>query len=200
MASTNPTSENSDPETAARPQEPEPAGPPEDDTRRDEDVEADRVAMELAKKDAAIAELNDRALRALAEMENVRAIARRDVAQAREFGITAFARGLLVVADNLGLALHAVPEEHLEKDHILQALHTGVKATEAELLKVFRQNGVEQFGALGDAFDPNRHQALFEAPSDSTAPGMVVDVTKVGYAIGDRVLRPAEVGVSKAAS
>jgi molecular chaperone GrpE len=192
LVSSNPTTHNSEPDTASRPLEAEPASP--------DGVQADQVAMELAKKDAAIAELNDRALRALAEMENVRAIARRDVAQAREFGITAFARGLLVVADNLGLALHAVPEENLQKDHTLQALHTGVKATEAELLKVFRQNGVEQFGAVGDAFDPNRHQALYEAPSDSAAPGMVVDVTKVGYAIGDRVLRPAEVGVSKAAS
>jgi molecular chaperone GrpE len=158
------------------------------------------LAAELAEKDAAIAGLNDRVLRALAEMENVRSIARRDVANAREFGITSFARGLLDVADNLGLALHAVPRDRLEGDEVLRGLHEGVEATERELLKVLKQNGVERFGAAGDVFDPNRHQALFEAPSDEFEPGVVLDVAKTGYAIGDRLLRPAEVGVSKAAS
>lgn len=153
----------------------------------------------LAEKDAAIAALNDRVLRGLAEMENVRAIARRDVEGARDFGIAKFARGLLDVADNLGLALRAVPPEDLEAGGVLQGLHQGVEATERELHKVLRQHGVEKFGEKGDVFDPNRHQALFETPADDVEPGVVVDVTKTGYAIKDRVLRPAEVGVSKAA-
>jgi molecular chaperone GrpE len=194
------TAENQTPENGSRPQTESEKQGPDLEAREQDDAQPDHVAVELAKKDSAIAELNDRALRALAEMENVRAIARRDVVHAREFGITAFARGLLVVADNLGLALNAVPDENLKKDMHLEALHTGVKATESELLKVFRQNGVEQFGSVGETFDPNRHDALYEAPSDTAKPGTIVDVAKVGYAIGDRVLRPAEVGVAKSAS
>jgi molecular chaperone GrpE len=140
------------------------------------------LAAQLAESEATIAEMRDRGLRALAEMENVRMIARRDVANAREFGITSFARGLLDVADNLGLALKAVPQETLDGNHELCALHEGVQATERELLKVFTQNGV----------------VLFEAPSQDAEPGTVLAVTKVGYAIGERILRPADVGVAKA--
>lgn len=156
------------------------------------------LAEKLAEKDAAILELNDRVLRGLAEMENVRSIARRDVDNAREYGIASFAKGLLGVADNLGLALRAVPQERIDSDESVRGLHSGVEATERELQKVLSQNGVVKFGAVGDAFDPNRHQALFEAPDPSVEPGTVVDVTKTGYAIGERILRPAEVGVSKA--
>lgn len=160
----------------------------------------DAAAAALEEKDAAIAALNDRVLRGLAEMENVRAIARRDVAQAHEFGVAKFARGLLDVADNLGLALRAVPPEELGAGGVLHALHQGVEATERELQKVLRQHGVEKFGEKGDVFDPNKHQALFEAPTADVEPGTVLDVTKTGYIIKDRVLRPAEVGVSKAVS
>lgn len=162
-------------------------------------AESDTVdyAATLAEKDRAILELNDRVLRGLAEMENVRSIARRDVDNAREFGITSFAKGLLSVADNLGLALRAVPKERIEADDVLRGLHSGVEATERELQKVLSQNGVVKFGAVGDTFDPNRHQALFEAPDPSVEAGTVLDVTKTGYVIGERVLRPAEVGVSK---
>lgn len=96
--------------------------------------------------------------------------------------------------------MRVVPDERLAADDVLRGLHEGVEATERELQKVLNQNGVEKFGEKGDVFDPNRHQALFEAPTSEVDPGTVVDVTKTGYAIGDRVLRPAEVGVSKAAS
>lgn len=156
------------------------------------------IAASLAEKDAVIADLKDRSLRALAEMENVRAIARRDVAIARDFGITNFARSLLVVADNLSLALRAVPEDKIRDDQVLASLHQGVEATENELQKVLAQHGVKRFGEVGEVFDPNRHQALFEAPSETAQPGTVLDITKVGYSIGERILRPAEVGVVKA--
>lgn len=156
------------------------------------------LTEELAKRDATIAELNDRALRVLAEMENVRTIARRDVQNANTYGISKFAKSLLSVADNLELALKAVPEEKLQQDDTLRGLHIGVQATEKELLKVFEQNGLVRFGQIGETFDPNRHQALFEAPNPEIEPGKVTDITKFGYELGERILRPAEVGVSKA--
>lgn len=157
----------------------------------------------LAEKEEKIVELNDRTLRVLAEMENVRTIARRDVDNARKYGIMGFAKGLLGVADNLGLALNSIKPEEVEgddSDSHLKGLYMGVKATESELLKVFAQQGIIPFGAANDKFDPELHQAMYEAPVEGTEPGTVLDVTKVGYRIGDRVLRPAEVGVAKSSS
>ncbi len=158
---------------------------------------ADAHAAEVERLQAEASSANEKLLRALAEMENVRAIARRDVAQAREYGIAGFARGMLGVADNLGLALRAVPDGAAAEDEALRGLLVGVEATERELVKVLAQNGVHRFGEVGDAFDPERYQALFEAPGG--VQGEVVEVAKVGYSIGERVLRPAEVGVAKGA-
>lgn len=160
--------------------------------------ETDKLTKQLEEKNAQIADLNDRTLRILAEMENVRMIARRDVENARKYSIVPFAKALLSVADNLGLALNAVPAEVVTGDDAhpqLKGLFHGVEATEAELLKVFSQHGITRFGDVGDKFDPNRYQAMFEAPVEGAEPGSVIDVTKLGYAIGDRILRPAEVGV-----
>lgn len=157
-------------------------------------AEVAELQKKLSEKDDKITELNDKSLRVLAEMENVRAIARRDVANAKQYGIVGFAKNLLDVADNLSLALKSVPEESHS-----DALYTGVKATENELLKVFGQHGLTKYGKVGDEFDPQLHQAMYEAPTDKVAPGVILDVTKEGYSIGDRILRPAEVGVSKEA-
>lgn len=160
----------------------------------------EQLTKQLEEKELELASLNDRTLRVLAEMENVRMIARRDVDNAKQYSVMPFANGLLSVADNLGLALKAVPQEALDNpdNQQLKGLFTGVGATEAELLKVFSQHGISRFGDVGDRFDPNKYQAVFEAPSPDHEPGTVIDVTKLGYAIGDRILRPAEVGVAKA--
>lgn len=158
------------------------------------------LIKQLEEKEAQLADLNDRTLRVLAEMENVRMIARRDVENAKKYAVMPFAQALLSVADNLGLALKSVPEDALTSDDAqphLKGLYTGVGATESELLKVFAQHGINRFGTVGDKFDPNKYQAMFEVPSPDHEPGTVVDVTKQGYTIGDRILRPAEVGVSR---
>lgn len=163
--------------------------------------DVERLSKQLEEKEAAISDLNDRTLRVLAEMENVRMIARRDVDNAKKYAITPFAKAILSVADNLGLALKAVPETVVNADDAdpqLKGLFTGVGATEAELLKVFSQHGIQRFGDVGDKFDPNKYQAMFEAPMPDSEPGTVISVTKSGYTLGDRILRPAEVGVSKA--
>lgn len=161
----------------------------------------EQMSKQLQDKDTQLAELNDRTLRALAEMENVRMIARRDVENARKYSIVPFAKSILTVADNLGLALSSVDKQHVESndaDPLLKGLYVGVGATESELLKVFSQYGISRFGKVGDKFDPNKYQALFEAPSEEHEPGTVINIQKVGYEMGDRVLRPAEVGVSRA--
>lgn len=147
---------------------------------------------------AVTAELKDRLLRTLAEMENLRKRTEREVADAGLRGITAFARDMLGVADNMRRALEAVgPEARKSADPAVKALIDGVELTEREFLKALERNGVRQFNPQGQKFDPNVHQAIFEVPDASVPAGHVVQVVQPGYMIGDRVLRPALVGVSK---
>lgn len=163
--------------------------------------EVELLTKQMAEKDDQLSELNNRTLRALAEMENVRMIARRDVDNAKKFAVIPFATAILSVADNLGLALNSVDKQQVDSDDanpLLRGLFVGVGATESELLKVFSQYGISQFGNVGDKFDPNKYQAMFEAPSAEHEPGTVINVQKLGYEMGERVLRPAEVGVSRA--
>jgi len=144
------------------------------------------------------AETKDRLLRALAEMENLRRRTEREVAESRLYSVTSFARDLLVVADNMRRALEAVtPELRASTQSAAEALVDGVELTERELLKALEKNGVRQFTPLGEKFDPNLHQAMFEVPDATVPAGSVVQVVQPGYMIGGRILRPALVGVSK---
>ncbi len=136
-------------------------------------------------------EARDRTLRTLAEMENLRQRTRREVADAKTYGITGFARDVLDIADNLQRALDAVPAEaKANADPGLKALIEGVELTERSLHSTLEKNGVKKF-------DPNFQQAMYEVPDPSVPSGSVVQVVQAGYTIGDRVLRPALVGVSK---
>ena len=150
--------------------------------------------------DAAVlaVELKDRLLRTLAEMENLRKRTEREVADARLYGVASFARDIVAVADNMRRALDAVsPELRASAEAGVKALIDGVELTERELLKALEKNGVRQFSPRGEKFDPNVHQAIFEVPNASVPAGSVVEVVQPGYMIGERVLRPAMVGVSK---
>lgn len=150
--------------------------------------------------EAQVAELKDKYLRAHAEMENTRRRAEKDVADARNFSIAGFARDMLSVADNLGRALAAVdPAIRDAADNTLKTLLEGVKLTNRELAKTLEKHGVRLLDPVGQKFDPNFHQAMFEIPDDSVPAGTVKQVVQPGYAIGERVLRPAMVGVAKAA-
>ena len=143
-------------------------------------------------------DLRDKALRTLAEMENLRKRTAREVADARAYGITGFARDVLGIADNLQRALDAVPAETRESaDPMLKALIEGVELTERSLLNALEKNGVKKFDPSGEKFDPNFQQAMYEVPDASVPAGTVVQVVQAGYMIGERVLRPALVGVSK---
>jgi molecular chaperone GrpE len=144
------------------------------------------------------ADMKDRLLRTLAEMENVRRRTEREVADARTYGIANFARDILAVADNMDRALKALDAGIREKaDAGVKALLDGVELTERELLKVMEKHGIQKLEPQGQKFDPNLHQAMFELPDPSVPAGTVVQVVQPGYTIAGRVLRPALVGVAK---
>jgi molecular chaperone GrpE len=145
-----------------------------------------------------VAELKDKHLRALAEMENLRRRTEREIVDGRLYGITGFARDVLSIADNMRRALDAVDAEtRARADAGVKALLDGVELTERELQKMLEKHGIKKFEPLGEKFDPNLHQAMFEVPDPAVPPGMVAQVVQAGYKIGERVLRPALVGVSK---
>ena len=153
-------------------------------------------SVELLQKEAA--EARDRMLRTLAEMENLRKRTAKEVADSKLYGVTGFARDVLDIADNLQRALDAVPAEaRAAADAGLKSLIEGVELTERSLLNALEKHGVKKFDPLGQKFDPNFQQAMFEVPDASVPSGTVVQVVQAGYTIGERVLRPALVGVAK---
>jgi molecular chaperone GrpE len=177
-----------------------------DDTKRAENEENGAVAEPeaanennpVAVLEAQVAELRDKFLRAVAETENVRKRAEREIADERVYGVTGFARDILVVADNLARILDAVAAEaRSSAEGPLKALLEGVELTDRELQKALAKNGIRRIDPQGEKFDPNFHQAVFEVPDANVPAGMVAQVIQPGYAIGSRVLRPAMVGVSK---
>lgn len=144
------------------------------------------------------AELKDRLLRAMAEMENLRKRTEREKAEATLYAASNFAGDILTVADSIGRALQALPEkERQEGGEAIRNLIAGIEVTEKELLNVFARHGIRRIDPLGEKFDPNLHQAMFEVPKPDVPSGTVVQVVQAGYLIGDRLLRPALVGVSK---
>ena len=172
-----------------------------ENTARAEDAAAspnDAASPASQKAEAEAAELKDRLLRTLAEMENLRKRTEREVADTRQYGVAGFARDMLGVADNMRRALDSVtPEMRSSAEGAVAALIDGVELTERELLKALEKNKVRQFTPQHEKFDPNLHQAIFEVPDASVPAGHVVQVVQPGYIIGERVLRPALVGVSK---
>ncbi|MDO8875396.1 MAG: nucleotide exchange factor GrpE [Pseudolabrys sp.] len=160
-------------------------------------VPAEQVTAALE----AAAEFKDKHLRLLAEMENLRRRTEREVADARQYGIAGFARDVLAVADNMHRALATLDEEvRGAADAKLMSLIEGVELTERELLKTLEKNGVKKFTPQGEKFDPNLHQAMYEVPHSDVPAGHVAQVIQSGYMIGERMLRPALVGVSKPAA
>lgn len=153
---------------------------------------------ELKKVEAEKAELQDRLLRLAAEMENLRKRTARDVADAREYSIAAFAREMLAVSDNLGRAIAALaPETRETADGNLKALIEGVELTARMMLQGLEKQGVKRISPLGEKFNANFHQAMFEIPDAEQPANTVLQVVQDGYVIGERMLRPALVGVAK---
>lgn len=162
------------------------------------DPVVDQGLKRIASLEKEVADLKDQLLRTLADMENLRRRTEREIADSRVYAVTNFARDVLVVGDNLSRALGAVSEEaRASAGEALHALMEGVEITERELTKVLDKHGVRKVEPVGEKFDPNFHQAMFEVPDPSVASGTVVQVVQTGFKIGDRVLRPALVGVGK---
>lgn len=188
MSNENTTPEDQEPEVAAQAAE-----------TASEDASADSEAVDpIEALKAENAELKDRALRVMAEMENLRRRTEKELKDTRQYSVAGFARDMLTVSDNLRRALDAVPDELRQNaDAGLVALLEGVEMTERELLNQLEKNGVKKLDPAGQKFDPNFHQAMFEVPNTEVPNNTVVQVVQAGYQIGDRVLRPAMVGVSK---
>jgi molecular chaperone GrpE len=146
----------------------------------------------------AAADFKDKLLRSLADMENLRRRTERDIADARQYGIAGFARDVLQVADNMHRALdHIGNEVRNSSDPKVRSLVEGVDLIERELMNVLEKHGVKMFSPLGEKFDPNLHQAMFETPATDYPNGMVSQVIQSGYMINERILRPAMVAVAK---
>ena len=135
-------------------------------------------------------------LYAKAETQNLRRRMEKEVADARAYAATGFARDILVVWDNLTRAVDAIPAE-LREDEKMKGLAVGIEATQRELEKVFKQHGIERIAAVGLPLDPNQHQAMIEIPSADQEPGTIVQEMQSGWMIKDRLLRPSMVGVAK---
>lgn len=162
------------------------------------DEAAPAAADALAASQAEAAALKDQLLRALAETENVRRRAQRDREEAGKYAIAAFARELVGVADNLRRAITAIPPEALASDEALKNLAAGVELTERQLLTAFERFQLRKIEPLGEKFDSNLHQAMFELPAQGQASGTVLQVLQPGYVLHDRLIRPAMVAVAKA--
>jgi molecular chaperone GrpE len=153
----------------------------------------------LAALEAELADTKDRLLRALAETENVRRRLQRERDDAQKYAVSGFAKDLLSAVDNLRRALDAVPESEVA-DQRTRLLLDGVAATERELLAAFERHGLKRIDPKGEMFDHNLHQAIFEAERPGAPAGTVIEVLQPGYVLHDRLLRPAMVGVAKAAT
>ena len=157
--------------------------------------DSDPLTAMTAERDA----LKDQLLRALADTENMRRRSEREADTARKYGHTQFARDLVGAIDNLARALASAPEDKSSLDESVQSLLTGIELSWTEIQSAIEKHGVRQINPVGEKFDYNFHQAMFEVPTNDQPPGMVLEVVQHGYALHDRLLRPAMVGVSKAA-
>ena len=183
-----------------------------DDTRNHQETTSDEASVaannnfdeaaelspeaRVAVLEAELAEHKDRLLRALAEAENTRRRAQRERDDATKYAISGFAKELLSAADNLRRALDSLPEAEVG-DERTRSLLAGVAATERELLSVFERHGIRRIDPMGERFDHNLHQAIFEVEHGDRPPGTIVEVLQPGYLLHDRLLRPAMVGVAK---
>ncbi|MBN9079584.1 MAG: nucleotide exchange factor GrpE [Rhizobiales bacterium 65-79] len=151
----------------------------------------------VARLEAENASLKDRLLRALAEVENVRRRSERDLGDMRQYAVAKFAGDMLSVADNLERAVASVPKEVRESSAAVRTMIEGVELTGKEMLNVLEKHGIRKLDPVGERFDPNFHEALFEVPDPTVPSGTVSQVVEPGYAIGTRPLRPAKVGIAR---
>lgn len=185
----------------------DPAEPNEDQAKPADSLKAEAQSVDAdpgrklgADLDALLvenAEMRDRLLRTMADMENLRRRTEREKTDTARYAISNFARDVLTVGDNLKRTVDHVPADAAAQDPALKSFLEGVELTERELLNVLERHGVTRIEPLGARFDPNCHQAMYEVPNPDVPEGTVVDVMQAGYVIGDRCLRPALVAIAK---
>ena len=171
-------------------------GVPEEMLDRNADTKQASTEEEVATLRDQLEAARQEVLYAKAETQNVHRRLEKDIADARAYAATGFARDILSVSDNLARALDSIPAE-LREDEKLKSLVAGIEATAREIEKVFGLHGISRIAAVGLPLDPNQHQAMMEIPTDQAEPGTVVQEMQAGYMIKDRLLRPAMVGVAR---
>ena len=155
-----------------------------------------QAAIEML--NAEVTALKDRILRTMAEMENLRRRTEKEVADSKAYGVSSFARDMLTVADNLQRAQASFPAQARgEMAPAMKSFVEGVELTERDFLSRLARFGIKPMETAGQKFDPNRHEALFELPDPSVPSGTIAQEVETGYMIGERVLRPAKVGVAR---
>ncbi|KAM4709054.1 grpE protein homolog 1, mitochondrial [Discoglossus pictus] len=170
----------------------------EEDKGENQNQEADQAAADKAKLEDQLKQLTDKYKRALADTENLRQRSQKLVEEAKLYGIQGFCKDLLEVADILEKATESVPKEEVKNENPhLKNLYEGLIMTEVQMQKVFKKHGVVKLNPIGAKFNPYEHEALFHSPVEGKEPGSVALVTKVGYKLHERTLRPALVGVVK---
>lgn len=157
---------------------------------------ADPLAARVLELESDLAAAKQEVLYAQADTQNVRRRLEKDAQDARSYAATGFARDILSVADNLGRALGSIPEA-MRNDEGAKGFIAGIEATQREIASVFERNGITKIETVGQALDPNKHQAMVEIPSADAEPGSIIQEMQAGYMIRDRLLRPALVGVAK---
>jgi molecular chaperone GrpE len=179
-----------------RPNDKQPAQPGSPEAMASNEASAE-VTGDLEALLAENADMRDKLLRTMADMENLRRRTEREKEDTARYAISNFARDVLTIGDNLRRVIEHVPEEAAGKDPALKSFLEGVALTERELLKMMEKHGVTRLEPMGQRFDPNQQQAMYEVPTTDVPEGTVVQVMQAGFTIGDRVLRPALVAVSK---
>ena len=170
----------------------------QDDQQEEERQEEELSPLEQAEQERD--SYKDQLYRAVAEMDNAKKRAQRDVESANKYGAIGFIRDLTTPFDNLQRAMDSAPENRDDLDETYKNILIGLEMTISEIAKIMEKHGVEIIYPEGEKFDYNRHQAMFEVPTDEVEAGTVVSVAQTGYMLHDRLIRPAMVGVSKAAS
>ena len=164
------------------------------DENGDEDIS---IEQKVENQNKQIKELKDQLLRSLAESENLRKRTIKEIADAKKYSHISFIRDLVSSVDNLQRALEAVPDDKSQLSEPIKNLVIGLEIVEKEILNTFEKHSLKQINPLGEKFDYNLHQAMFEVPTNEKEPGYVVEVSQKGYLLHDRLVRPAMVGISK---
>ncbi|MEP4378032.1 MAG: nucleotide exchange factor GrpE [Alphaproteobacteria bacterium] len=195
------------PETGAPANDAAPAAPGEAEAAEPSPTDADgnrwgggKHAARIVELEGEVSQLRDQLLRAMAETENVRKRAERQIEDAHRYAVTGFARDILSIGDNLERALFAVPEERRGEHELLQTLLEGVIAVQNDFQGALAAHKIERLDPTGEPFDPNLHEAMYEVPDSDLPNGSVAQVMQAGYRLHDRLLRPARVGVAKSAA